>query len=440
MVSTRRARAGFLAASIVAVLALGAFGGSSIRSSSAGTATGKVKPASLKFALDFTGSRGGKADPKKTPVVIGFANQEGGTLGFPEADAAAEATVKFVNTQLGGINGHPLKLKKCLIAGTDDVQKCGTEMANDSSVTSVVVPLLALNNQAFYTPIDSKKPVFLGIQIFPVDYTTANVYSYFPALTSTSPTFAKFASTVLHAKRVALVRTDNSAGQQASEFAQSALKAAGITPVDVPVPEPGTAPQYASAIQAANLKPGDVLEPQVTSIGCASIYDALQSLQLKVTVVAGELCGLPPIPGHLKDLGVKHTAFPEGWYMGTNGYTSYMPVKNSHGADVYVDMMKAYAPKAKQIHGYAPVTWATMLEVVKFMDASGATVTPDSISAQAKAFTGPGLLTAGEIKCGAGGLPSSCAFASGWERYKGGKFVSIADGLNGKFLSSLPNQ
>ena len=67
------------------------------------------------------------------------------------APVAANAVVKFINDQLGGIQGHPLVLHTCLQAVAGDGQKCGQQMANDSDVKALVIPLLLLDNQAFYT-------------------------------------------------------------------------------------------------------------------------------------------------------------------------------------------------------------------------------------------------------------------------------------------------
>lgn len=49
-----------------------------------------------------------------TPVRIGFANAEGGTaISRPEHRIATEATVKYVNSRLGGLSGHPIELVVC---------------------------------------------------------------------------------------------------------------------------------------------------------------------------------------------------------------------------------------------------------------------------------------------------------------------------------------
>jgi branched-chain amino acid transport system substrate-binding protein len=61
----------------------------------------------------------GKADASLSPVTIGWVNMQGGppSQTFAGATRAAEATVKFINTELGGVHGHPVQLSTCFIAG-----------------------------------------------------------------------------------------------------------------------------------------------------------------------------------------------------------------------------------------------------------------------------------------------------------------------------------
>ena len=55
----------------------------------------------------------GKADDSLPPVVVGFHNLEGGALSLPEIREGFEAGVKYVNEELGGINGRPLEVDVC---------------------------------------------------------------------------------------------------------------------------------------------------------------------------------------------------------------------------------------------------------------------------------------------------------------------------------------
>src|SRR6202012_1535016 len=102
-----------------------------------------------------------------------------------------------------------------------------------------------------------------------------------------------------------------------------------------------------------------------------------------------------------KDVGAKDTVYPENWYLEDQGYTALMPAPNSNGTDVYVSMMKQYSPSTPII-GYAPTAFQSTLEMVKFItEAGGVNATSDQIAQQIKSFTGPAVMVAGPVKCGA---------------------------------------
>ena len=64
--------------------------------------------------VDYVGGKAGKADPNKSTIYIGWLNQQGGQqeIGAAATDGA-DLAVKVANEQLGGIDGHPVALKKC---------------------------------------------------------------------------------------------------------------------------------------------------------------------------------------------------------------------------------------------------------------------------------------------------------------------------------------
>ena len=76
------------------------------------------------------------ADPDAEPIVIGLINQEDTPLGsFPEIRAAAEGTVEFVNTELGGVGGRPLQLETCIVSfDVEQSQACAQEMVQHDVV------------------------------------------------------------------------------------------------------------------------------------------------------------------------------------------------------------------------------------------------------------------------------------------------------------------
>ena len=87
---------------------------------SAGTSrtTGSTSPKAGQAVtnyLKYVHGTKGKADPKKSKVYIGWVNQQGGQVVIGGlATAGAQMAVKYVNAELGGIDGHPVAARDLL--------------------------------------------------------------------------------------------------------------------------------------------------------------------------------------------------------------------------------------------------------------------------------------------------------------------------------------
>jgi len=80
-----------------------------------------------------------KADDSKPPVLVGFENTMTGTFAFPAYADGYEAGVKYVNEELGGINGSPLKTSMCASDGTPDgAVNCGNQFVQNKVVLSIL--------------------------------------------------------------------------------------------------------------------------------------------------------------------------------------------------------------------------------------------------------------------------------------------------------------
>src|SRR5213075_299135 len=54
------------------------------------------------------------------PITIGFMNNEGGAFSVPELRVGSEVAEKYINTQLGGVNGRPIHVERCATDGTPE--------------------------------------------------------------------------------------------------------------------------------------------------------------------------------------------------------------------------------------------------------------------------------------------------------------------------------
>lgn len=122
---------------------------------------------SNEWALAYTGATEGEATGE--PVRIGYVNQE--SL-FPEATIGLMAAVDYTNKELSGFGGRPVEIVKCDVAVEEDGQKCGTQFANDPTVSVVLTGTLTVGNASLYAALDQKKPIVIGNGVTVADFVT----------------------------------------------------------------------------------------------------------------------------------------------------------------------------------------------------------------------------------------------------------------------------
>ncbi|EFC83382.1 ABC-type branched-chain amino acid transport systems periplasmic component-like protein [Parafrankia sp. EUN1f] len=72
-----------------------------------------------------------------TPIKVGFFSPEGGVNTLPGAVAGMKAGVSYVNTELGGVDGHPLEVVSCPVDGTPEKTiSCANKFVQDKVVAA----------------------------------------------------------------------------------------------------------------------------------------------------------------------------------------------------------------------------------------------------------------------------------------------------------------
>jgi hypothetical protein len=304
---------------------------------------------------------------------------------------------------------------------------------------------LLVGAKGLYDTLAGKKPVVIGNGLTTDDFTTTAGYSLFTGAVGVVGGLARYVATQVqpNPKKVAVMYGDNASAQGAyALLLKPVLDKAGIQVTGIQVKDPGgTAAEVQSAIQNSGADTADVFITLTTQPECIATYDSLKQLGITPMVITTGLCFGTPMTDHIRDAGETGT-MPDGWYFGEYGYNYYAPDLAS-GILTYVTKVQQYgvkAPGAKSLEytGFAGPLFSNLLTVAKLANKIGADrLTPDAILAAIKAFTGPMMLQVGPLDCGkvkVGGVlfPAVCASQMGIIRYKGGKWISIADGLNGK--------
>ena len=172
--------------------------------------------------LDYVGAAEA-SEAAGEPVVIGYVNQEGATPAFPENTVGLEAAVDYINSTLGGVQGRPVEIKKCVVQKEEDGQKCAQEMLADESVQYVLTGILVLGNQPLYDTLAGQKPVFIGNPVTTPDFLAKDALRLHTRLARGHPGHGH-------------LRGDHAAGRQAREGRRRLLgqrrRAGRVQPAD----------------------------------------------------------------------------------------------------------------------------------------------------------------------------------------------------------------
>jgi branched-chain amino acid transport system substrate-binding protein len=343
----------------------------------------------------YTGSKPGKADASQSPVAIGWVNtQDGPVSSIPEATQGAQAAVKYLNDALGGVGGHPVQLRSCFTKQAEEEgQKCGQQLASDSSVSIIGFGAVSIGNQSIESVLNGAKPVVSGVSAAPSDSTAKNTYILYGDQTHVLTPWGTYGRDVLHAKTAAIFYPNQAGAQSGAAVTKKGIQDAGINVKSVGYSPDAT--DLLGPVTASGAQSADMIVPFTDSPGCVNAAKAMKQIGLAKAsaIVADPLCLDPTVA---KGLGGD---LPKWTY----GIAQTLPTDTT-AADqkAYVNTSSQYGlNKASTANPYAALGWAQILTIAKFMNAVGPDkITPESMAAQVKAFKGPLIMGAPSIQCG----------------------------------------
>ena len=153
------------------------------------TTSNALPPAQVLNYQLYAGGKG-KANPKLSPVTIGFINGQGGppNFNFPQATHVIEAEVKMINAELGGVHGHPVRLNECFWAQAEEEGvRCGQQMVNSAGTKAIIFGFVTVGNQSIYSTVKGTKPIVGVVTANPADPTAKNTFFLNGSQTSVLP-------------------------------------------------------------------------------------------------------------------------------------------------------------------------------------------------------------------------------------------------------------
>jgi branched-chain amino acid transport system substrate-binding protein len=432
---TRGARGGFVGlATLVATVIIATACGSSSSSTSSSTASssaggssssststpastsgpGGAGSKSVTDYLSYVGGKAGPADKSLPPVTIGFVNQQGGQQQIgPLATNGAQIAVKYINSELGGINGHPLVLKTCFIRSAEEEgTTCGQQFLANKSISVIDEGAVAIGDQSFQSTIGSSKPVIVGVAVTPIDGAKASNVVLFGDATHVLGPFGTYAQQVLHAKTAALVYPNIAGITQGATAIADSLEKVGVKVKKVGYDESQT--DLIGPLTSAGATSADLVIPYSDSSGCVNLAKGLKQLGITDTkkILSAPLCLNGLVAAGLGgDFPIWSYAIASSLYGDPT----------DPGMPAYMKVMAKYGTPAVAPDPWVIVTFGQVLTTARFLNQVGfGKITPTSVLDTAKAFKGPVALGAPALDCGKySSAPGICNDRTQFFLYKG---------------------
>lgn len=365
----------------------------------------------------------GAADSSLPPVEIGWANDQGGSIVSegPEATAAAQLAVSWINKYAGGIGGHPLKLVTCFIQNSESEGKnCANQFLADKNIHVVSYGATATGAQTIDAGIAGKIPIIEGFALNPSDVTNPNTYVLYTASPFDYYAWGTLAQQVLHAKSMAIVYPQGTGFQNSAQAAVVSAKSLGIAVKSVGYNPSSTA--LTGALVAAGAQTADmVVNVGGTPSTCVAIYKGLQTLGISQDKVVGDFsCGLN------SEKSAYGGDLPH-WYFGEA--QSGDALTDSAIGQQYRGALAAFNASSNVSDVWYSGMFGTIATIAQFMNKIGySKISPDTLATTVKAFRGPLLLGEPHVYCGKyPSAPANCGGGDRFFKYEGnGVFTPVS--------------
>jgi branched-chain amino acid transport system substrate-binding protein len=409
-----------LALVAVALIALAAVAVTAVATASP-TRRQAVPPPVVVNYQAYVGGKG-RANPKLSPVTLGFINGQGGppNFNFPQATHVIEAEVKMINAELGGVHGHPVRLNECFWAQAEEEGvRCGQQMVNSRATKAIIFGFVTVGNQSIYSTVKGTKPIVGVVTANPADPTAKNAFFLNGSQTSVLGPFGTYTKRFLpKVKTAAIVYPTDPGADTAAIALKKGLEQVGVKVTVIGVP-PLSTDLLGAATQASS---SDMIIAALGFTTCVPFARAIDQIHYSKPILSTPICTFLPRVAYAGGDIPKWTYGIAQTLVNLPGPQSKLYLKKGiqYGATVN-DLLWVFAEGA----------WEETLATVKIMNSIPFNrLTPAAITAGFKAFRGPTVLGPPEIACGKAspGEPAACGNQTQFYNYTGRGIWKVASG------------
>ncbi|MGI9022525.1 MAG: ABC transporter substrate-binding protein [Acidimicrobiales bacterium] len=282
------------------------------------------------------GSSGSGQKAGGDPVMVGFINQENAVAGsFPEIRTDAEAAVRYVNAELDGAAGRPIKLETCATDGSpESSQACANRLRQKNPVA--VLGGLDLGAAASIPVLASAGIPYVGISPTLGDELTASdAFMLTGGAAADLLGQAQYITDTLRADKVAVIYIDlPGLLSTAVEAAKDVLGKKGVSDVKLVAEKADTA-DFTPALNDVNRDNPDVIVAVFPAQGCSRIMQARKALSIKAIMMFPGACAAQSVID-ASGGGADGAYFASGFlpYDGTDpDVVTYLAEREQYGAD-----------------------------------------------------------------------------------------------------------
>lgn len=229
----------------------------------------------------------------KSPLRLGTINQDTGAAGaFPLLTVADKVAIDFINTELGGIDGHPIELVTCNTNFNPDLsQSCAQEMV--AKKVPAVIGGIDIWGTGITTLENNGIPYVGGI---PVSFEAARSPVSFQFSGGTWGAvlgMGKYAMDELGAKKIAIIYGDFGPITDSARLGEKALEARGAD-VTLIATAPVNPDMVTALNEAARAKP-DALIALTADSGCKPVMLTAKQIGFEAPIFLTGACIAPKI-------------------------------------------------------------------------------------------------------------------------------------------------
>lgn len=338
------------------------------------------------------------ADPSLEPIVVGMINQENSPVGsFPEMRAAVEAAFTWINTELGGVNGRPLRLETCITSfSVEQSQACAQRLVQAGAIT-VMSGIDVTANGSMPVLEQNGVPLVGGVPATLAELRSTNAFSFSGGIAGAYVAFASHAHDEGRSKLAIAFGEFESFQVPAEDYGAAVARSLGLE-VEL-LPFPITTTDYLPVLTAAVQSGADAITVGAADTACVPIMTILEDLGFEGQLYLTGACAAEEILAQVPDDVQAKVIF------NTEG-----PVTTTVEGQLYQDAVDRFA--TEEAGGAGTVTFRAALNLWQLLRSLPEDATPADVKSALQASAATPSFWGHPYTCDGNqvpGLPALCA-------------------------------